>query len=188
MSTETNICNMALAHLGDQRIGALSDNTEAARACNAMYEMSRDALLRKHPWNFAIARATLAAEVTGPNWGPTKSFVLPTDPFCLRVLEVDGHKDHEWSVEGRKIVGDMDSAKIRYISKTTDPAEFDAVFVVALASYIATKIAVRLTGSNQIKRDVLAIHAGDMKEARSTDGQEGAVPETTADSFLDERD
>jgi len=178
---------MALALLGDQRIGALTDNTEAARACNAAYTMCRDSVLRKHPWNFAIERATLAAESTGPDWGPTKSFVLPVDPYCLRVLEVRDHYDYEWSVEGRKLVGNMEVAYIKYISRKEDPAEFDAAFSIALSSYIASKIAVRLTGSNTIKRDAEREHEKDMKDARSADGQEGAVPETTSNTFLDER-
>ena len=67
MTTETTICNLALAHLGDERIGSLTDDSEAARACNAVYVLARDGLTRAHPWNFAIQRANLAAEATSPS-------------------------------------------------------------------------------------------------------------------------
>jgi len=56
MATAVSICSNALRKLGDDPITSLTDDTERARLCNAFYEPTRDAVLRSHPWNFAIER------------------------------------------------------------------------------------------------------------------------------------
>ncbi len=53
------LCQMALAHLGEARITSLDDTTAAARACNLHYKPTRREVLRSHRWNFALARAVL---------------------------------------------------------------------------------------------------------------------------------
>jgi len=60
MATEVSICSNALRRLGDDPITSLTDDTERARLCNAFYQDSRDLVLRSHPWNFAITRASTA--------------------------------------------------------------------------------------------------------------------------------
>ena len=183
MTTETTICNLALAHLGDERIGSLTDDSEAARACNAVYVLARDGLTRAHPWNFAIQRANLAAEATSPSWGWSEQFVLPSDPYCLRMLEVDGYKNYEWVVEGRKLLGNFASANIRYIKREIDPAQFDTLFSMALSAKIAETIAVRLTANSTIKDGARRMFDDAMRSARTIDGQEGMV-EVITSSFL----
>lgn len=63
---EVDVCNMSLIALGQSTITALSDENENARRCNSLYETVRNDLLVKHPWNFAIKRATLV-EITKPD-------------------------------------------------------------------------------------------------------------------------
>ena len=185
--SETSVCNMALALLGDERIGALTDNTEAARACNSVYEHLRNGLLRSHPWRFARARANLASLTTTPVWGWSYQFTLPSDPYCLRVLDVDSYKQYEWTVEGRKLLGNFSSANIRYISIVTDQMQFDPLFSVALSTRIAVQICMRLT-SDESLRNMLRIDFNQhIRDARAASGQEGEVESVEADAFADER-
>jgi len=185
--SETSVCNMALALLGDERIGALTDNTEAARACNSVYEHLRNGLLRSHPWRFARARANLASLTTTPVWGWSYQFTLPSDPYCLRVLDVDSYKQYEWTVEGRKLLGNFSSANIRYIAIVTDPMQFDPLFSVALSTRIAVQICMRLT-SDESLRNMLRIDFNQhIRDARAASGQEGEVESVESDAFADER-
>lgn len=62
--TQLELCNVALAHLGEARITALADDTAAARACSLHYGPTRDEVLRSHRWNFAITRAILTQSYT----------------------------------------------------------------------------------------------------------------------------
>lgn len=57
--TQLELCNVALGHLGEARIAALSDATAAARACSLHYAPVRDEVLRSHRWNFAMKRVLL---------------------------------------------------------------------------------------------------------------------------------
>lgn len=63
MASEVDICNLALAHLGDEAtIASLSPPEGSAQAEHAsrFYPIARDSLLEMHAWNFASKRAGLA--------------------------------------------------------------------------------------------------------------------------------
>lgn len=64
--TSLDIANSALIKLGERTISALSDQTAPAQAANTRIEFCRRAVLRTHPWNFAVRRATLSLNnITG---------------------------------------------------------------------------------------------------------------------------
>ena len=115
--------------------------------------------------------------------GPT----LPTDPFCLRVLDVDDYRQYEWTVEGRKLLGNFSSANIRYISIITDTMQFDPLFSVALGTRIAVQICMRLTSDESLRNMLRRDFDEHMKEARAASGQEGEVESVEADTFATER-
>lgn len=67
--TSTEICNKALAHLGDARISDFHEVSVAAEKCRTHYDHERDSLLRLHRWNFARARTLLTRLVQKPAFG-----------------------------------------------------------------------------------------------------------------------
>ena len=63
MASEVEICNLALAHLGDDATIASIDPPEGsaqAEHCARFYAIARDSLLQMHNWNFASKRVALA--------------------------------------------------------------------------------------------------------------------------------
>ena len=70
MTSIVEIGNIALVNLGEDTITSLSDDVKAARLINRRYAPIRDAVLRAHPWNCAMARAQLASVDPAPVWGP----------------------------------------------------------------------------------------------------------------------
>ncbi|SKA88902.1 hypothetical protein SAMN02745166_01505 [Prosthecobacter debontii] len=54
--TQLELCNVALAHLGQARIAAIGDANASARACDLHYEPVLKEVLRSHRWNFAVKR------------------------------------------------------------------------------------------------------------------------------------
>ena len=49
------------------------------------------------PFNFSITRTTLAQLSTAPTYGFAHQYALPTNPFCLRVLEME-EKDYKFKI------------------------------------------------------------------------------------------
>ncbi len=81
MATEVDICNLALAHLGDDAtIASLSPPEGSAQAEKAarFYPIARNNLLEMHTWNFAAKRGNLALTTnTLDQWD--YAYVAPAD-------------------------------------------------------------------------------------------------------------
>ena len=73
------ICNNALLDLGEDVIMSLGDESKAAGLCNHRWPAVRDAVLRAHPWNCAMAQAELAAGAVAPLWKWEYKYNLPTE-------------------------------------------------------------------------------------------------------------
>ena len=115
MASKVQIANRALTRLGRSRITAFSDNTDSAKLIDAIYEDVAEDVMSMGQWPSVVNRATLAQVATNPNHGYDHQYQLPTDPKCLRVLTLDEAKpgDNHYSIEGDKLLTDLDTVKIR---------------------------------------------------------------------------
>ena len=81
MATEVDICNLALAHLGDDAtIASLNPPEGSAQAEKAarFYPIARNTLLEMHTWNFASKRGNLALTTNAlDQWD--YAYVAPAD-------------------------------------------------------------------------------------------------------------
>ncbi len=185
MASPVDICNRALSRLGANRILALSDNSDEAKACNSAWEHVRDEVLRSHPWNSVSARETLAPLGTDPIWGYDYHYLWPAD--CLRVLMVD--TEYAWVVEGRSILTFAgDEIDIKYIKQETDTAQYDALLVAACAARMAVELCEELTQSNSKKEAARDWLKAVMKMARGTDGQESSGFVLEEDPWITDRE
>ena len=192
MASAVSIVNRALHKLGVSRIVAFTDTTKQGKLANETYDDTRDALLRAHPWNFAIRREALAAEATAPAWEYDASYALPEAPtVCLRVLEVEGEDETSgrWTIEGRKILTSLSSPiNIRFIVQITDADGMDAVFREALSSRLAMEWAIPLTADKQIEDSMTAKYSElSLPEARSVDGQEDTAVQQVVCGWIQAR-
>lgn len=175
MTSRVEICNRALDKLGSAAITSLDDNVKSARACARMFDAVRDAELRDHQWNFAVARTSLPELGEAPVFGFSKQYQLPGD--CLKVLDVDPPGD--WKVEGRRVLANVSaSLRIKYIRRVGDTNSFDALFAEALSARMAQELCETLTQSNSKKRAVQDDYTQAIRRARRADAIEG-----TPDAF-----
>lgn len=156
--TETEICNLALARIGDTRISSFEDDTKPARLCKDLYDPTRDEVLRSHRWNFATKRRTCSRLEEDPPFVYNHYYQLPED--CLRVMEVNGSEssfqDHNrWEVEGKRIASNAEECNLVYTHKETNSSNFDPVFVESLSLKLASKFATALRGSSSQVAEVL---------------------------------
>ena len=167
-ASDVLICNRALQRIGAKTIQSLTGDSVTARACNTAYEPLREALLRKHPWNCAITRASLAADASAPAWGRANAFALPSDYIKLVHEYEEGNLTYrDWLIENGKILtNDSAPLKIRYVYNLKDPVRMDPLFREALSAYIAQELAEQLTESNTKKREAKEWFKDVLAEAR----------------------
>ena len=182
MTSVVEIGNIALVNLGEDTITSLSDDVKPARLINRRYAPIRDAVLRAHPWNCAMARDRLSSIDPAPIWGPTNAFQLPTD--ALRVLRT-ANRGTAWKVEGRQIVSNAGAPlDILYSRQVTDPNEFDPLLIEAIAARLAADLAHPITQSTTLIQVMWDLYRQKLIEARGVDGQEGTGDEVIADTWL----
>ena len=185
MASVVGICNIALSNIGDEKISSLTDNNDRARACNLRYEDTRDAVLRAHPWNAATTRVELAVSTDAPVWGFTYKYALPSD--CLRVLDVYDYTV-PFSIEGRFLLTDNSTAKLKYIARITDPNVYDILLQQAIGIRLAAEIAEALTGRTELKQEMYNKYLLILSEARGVDSQEKGMPMVIeANDFINAR-
>lgn len=185
------IANLALTKLGDLRILNLTDNTKPAREVNAVFDMTRDYLQRRFSWRFCIKRANLAADTTVPLWDWAYQYPLPTD--CMRILQVGqwyptpdlsdliSTGGQEYVLEGKYILSNQAGPlKLRYLSRVTDPVQFDAAFDMAFSAYLAYILAEPLTASPEQKQMAYNDYRNAIKDAVIANAIENP-PESLAD-------
>ena len=200
MASTVDIANFALNNLGASNISSLDENSKAARIVNQRYEAVRDAVFRAHPWNCLIQRAQLAQETETPAFGYNYQYALPTDPFCLRVLEfsngtlsypqdniTNNSGGPVFVIEGRKLLTDEGTARIKYIGRVTDTQQYDASLVEALAARLAAEVCYAITGSTSMVQIQTSLYEAKINEARFNDATEGATQRLEASDFIESR-
>tara|TARA_R110000744_G_scaffold120327_2_gene224208 strand:- start:368 stop:949 length:582 start_codon:yes stop_codon:yes gene_type:complete len=185
MASEVQICNLALAKVGDEQITSLTENSKAARLCNLVYEPMRDTTLRSHPWNFAIQRVELAVSTDTPSYEYNAQFALPSD--FLRLLGTNMLDAAKFTVEGNLLLCNASALKIKYIYQVTDPNKFDWLFIEALSARIAAELSIAMTDSRTLTVDLFNLFSTKLADARSADATEGTPDDITADTWLNSR-
>ena len=197
MPSVVDICNEAMDLLGAATITALTENSKEARLCNRRFETVRDAVIRSHPWNTAIRRASLARDTDAPAFGFTYQYTLPTDPYCLRVLSFwNSNVDSEvaaydsqvmFKIEGRKVLSNEGTCKITYLARVTDTEEYDSLLSSTIAHKLAAETAYAITGSTSVSQAMQQLYEVRLREARSIDAMEGVPDKLIADDFVNIR-
>jgi len=152
MASEVDVCNVALARLGDNATVASIDPPEGssqAEHCARFYPLARDSLLELHPWKFATRRVQLA-ELAVNSWNWAFAYAEPAGAIkLLAVLPADASDDEktqpydtESDDTGASIIlTNQEDASLRFVARVTDSTKFSPLFVDALAWLLASYLA-----------------------------------------------
>lgn len=200
MASEVDICNRALIKLGAATIISLDDDDPKATALNVSYQLVRDAELRRRRWRFSLKRASLPALSDAPAFGFNYQFQLPSEPICLRVIQVGefhvgldsadyrGSSNSLFSIENGKILTSLAAPlKMRYIAQITDTSLFDAAFVEALASRLAYECCERITQSDSKRQLAMSDYRMSIREATLSNALEVPPEHIADDSWITAR-
>jgi hypothetical protein len=190
VASSTEICNLALSHLGvGKEIANLdTEQSQEASACRRFYETARDACLRDFSWPFAMRYDELALVEEDPNDEWLFSYRYPTN--CMRILKIlSGTRNDTRQTrvpyeiaqddQGRLLFTDQENAEIRYIYKETDPDKYTPDFILALSYRLAYYIAPRLTAGDPFSRGPASLEAYQIELSRAAANavNEGQVEE-----------
>lgn len=167
MSSEIDICNLALSNIGDEAaVTSISppDGSAQAGHCARFYPIARDTLQDMATWGFCSARATLALLSAPPDFGWQYSYAVPANAInIIAVLGSGAQTDDdpkefvtETLVDGTQVIlTNEPNALVRYSVRVIDTSAFPPTFVVALswllASYLSGPIIKGESGRTEAK-------------------------------------
>lgn len=151
--SQTEIVNLALTRLGQDRVISISDDVEAARVMRSLWDFTRDAVLAGYPWKFAIKRTSLPALATAPAYGWARQFTVPEE--CLRLVQVgDDYVFYTGMLETFQLEGGVimtDEAaplRLRYVERVTNVGLWPVLFGRVVAMQLAIDACEKLTTSS----------------------------------------
>lgn len=162
MATNSEICNLALSHLGvGTTISDLeTERSEEAIACRIFFETARDATLRDFAWPFATKFSALALVEEDPTSEWDYSYRYPSDCLMIRRIISGTRNDTRQSQEtykigqddtGLLIYTDKEDAEIEYTCSASTSHRYPPDFLLAFSFRLAVYIAPRLTGGDPFK-------------------------------------
>lgn len=184
-ASDIELINRSLALLGIESITSLSDNSKQASVARVLFNDTRAAVFRSHPWNCLTRRASLPKDVTAPVYGYANRFVLPAD--FLRLLEVEDPTQTLFQLERRHILSDEGVMRVKYTALITDVTQYDTLLVDTLAARIAADLAQPLLQSTSAMEQMWQMYELKLREAKFVDAQEQMQDVLDADYWLESR-
>jgi hypothetical protein len=184
------ICNLALSRTGNgQAIAALTEASAAAVQLNAIYEATRDYVLRDFPWGFAKRTVALALVANEPTTDWLYSHRVPAD--CLRVRRLINPSGRT-SVstvpfeiasddQGELIYSDQSAPYIEYTARITSEGLFTADFVSVFAWRLVQDSAIALSVEPKFADRAVSMYDREVSAARKNtrgERQDDAPPES----------
>jgi hypothetical protein len=141
--SKVEICNRALALLGQSGVLSTGQEGQEARACELMYDPTVRALLEKGNWTFATRRAKLRMLDETPVFEFDYAFVLPGEYLKKQAVFFDGievRDTNRYSIEDGKLLTNYNGGVyMKFTYMLVDPKKFSELFAEAVARGIATR-------------------------------------------------
>lgn len=201
MASTTEICNLALSHLGvgKEISNVETDRGEEATVCRRFFDIARDRVLRDFSWPFTTKIAALALIEADPNteWG--YSYGYPSDCVNFRRILSSLRNDSRQtrvpyrianSSSGKILFTDAVDAVAEYTVMISDSAIFPPDFVMALSFCLAMYIAPRITGGDPFKLGsrAMQMYALEIRMAQASAINEEQAEEEVQSEFIRSRE
>lgn len=186
---QVECCNLALSRVGhgaSKPIQSLTENGEAANACNRVFQPALDALLREYPWPFARRSALLATsseEISG--WA--YAYAYPDNcAFLLAIGDDDTDATRlpaktlrrpfglmaAANGESLLIAANVQDARAWYTVKVSNPDFGDALFQDAFVWRLAGELALALKADPDMARNAANQYTLALSKALASVGNE----------------
>lgn len=198
MTTKTAICNLALTLMGaaPSLTNVDQDTSVHASKLRAVYDITRDAALRAHAWNFATVRTTLAASTAAPEWGYARKYELPSEYLGQLRFDTDHHASKrpnhrvmtDRTTGGKWIHTDEgDPIYVEFVILPVSEADYDPMFVEFLAARLAAATGYSITSKATIAEEMRQYAQDLARDARWADAVDTGRDEPDEGDFLASR-
>lgn len=198
-STEEEIVNIALHHLGVERIASIDEDSKRAKLMKDLYGLTRDEVLRSATWGFAMKRVKLTQLSTPPAFGYTAQFNLPTD--YLKIHDISDYdpkrgsgsrhpEDYnnpyhlQYKVENGKILANAETLYLRYIFRQTDVQMYPSDFIECFSRTLASKACYSLTQDRNLRGTLMEEAEFWRRTASAQDAQESTPDQYDISAFI----
>lgn len=176
MATQLGIYNGALRILKERKLATLSENKEARRVLDDVWEDTIDTVLEEGLWNFATRTAKFSAEVGFvPAFGYKNQFIQPNDYIRLVAMCQDEYLKvplNGYTDEVGSWYADQAELYVSYVSNDVtygaDLTRWPRTFVKYVELYIAVEAGPRITGKD-LDRSIMLQLRDALIDARSKD-------------------
>ena len=93
----------------------------------------------------------------------------------------------KFKIEQRKLLTDEATIYLIYISKVTDPNEYDTLLIETIASKLAAELCYAITSSTSLAGQMYELYNEKLREARFVDATEGTADSLDASTFINSR-
>jgi len=197
MPSKTEICNMAIAHLGTgKRLSNVeTENLQEAKMCRTFFNTARDATLRDFDWPFATKFKNLGlVQEFDQDQEWNYSYEYPADCIKARRILSGIRNDTRQSRAPFKIVlqdtdrlvySDIEDAALEYTVLVTDPLFYPPDFIIALSYRLAMYISPTLTKGDpfRMKKNLEQLYEAEISRAQASSLNEEQPEEEVLSEF-----
>lgn len=176
MTSEVDICNMALRKLGAEPITSIDNpTTEVGELCQLNFDLARDCVLEEHTWNFALRRAVLDPTGNDPAWGDDVEHQIPQGVIAIaRCYRSQNTRDllpaENWRRSGAYVYANSSPLYAEVIERVEDLSRWPGLCRAALAVRLAAELAVPVTHDVELEQKLWQEYAVKIREAAASDG------------------
>lgn len=165
--SKVTICNNALSLIGANQIASFEEESKLAQTCRNIYDTTRLALLRMHPWSCAKKRQILSPVSTYPSFGYGHAFPLPSDYVLIIAANTECYE-----VENRHILANVEQINLEYVFNNNIEQTWDPLLIEAMTLKMAAKLCKPVTGNTAERDSIEAEFLRLIPQAKAINAQE----------------
>lgn len=202
MASDVDICNLALARLGDaatvSNINPPSGSAQAGH-CAIFYPMVRTWMLQAHNWSWIMRRSPLTMLQQTPAFGWLYYFAEPAGSQTIVSLHVGGAPDdsepitfdREALTDGTQVIlCNINNPVAKYTVDVTDTTKYDPLFIEAFTLWLASVLAgpiIKGDAGRAMSAQLYGLAMASLARAKAGDGGQRKVRPTHMPPWLQVR-
>ena len=184
MASQLGIYNAALIHLGERTLSDLTEDREARRVLDAIWNNEFvERILMAGQWKFAARTVKLTScSNVSPQFGYSYAFQKPAD--FIRLMGLSGEEtvnipENDYKDENRFWFTNITPIYVTYVSNLATHGGNLGIWPEAVTTFaeyeMASRAAMRITGNDRVWKDMVAMRENSLTRAQSLDAMDGAT-------------